>query len=123
MNVLLYLMGGRSNNVEENSEQIFSEVQTDFVKALMVNPDLLKDEYVKSQILKTLKRKIKDAKIGRLWVRGIILYLDDVSYKIKSEFYKVNQCSKTLLYQHFYILIFLIFLIFPIIITFFKNEG
>lgn len=70
MNVLLYLMGGRSDNDEEDAEQIFSEVQMDFVKALMLNPDLLKDEYVKSQILKTLKRKIKDAKIGRLWVRG-----------------------------------------------------
>lgn len=70
MNVLLYLMGGRSDNDEEDAEQIFNEVQMDFVKALMLNPDLLKDDYVKSQILKTLKRKIKDAKIGRLWVRG-----------------------------------------------------
>ena len=70
MNVLLYLMGGRSDNGEDEAEQIFSEVQMDFVKALTLNPELLKDEYVKSQILKTLKRKIKDAKIGRIWVRG-----------------------------------------------------
>ena len=63
-------MGGRSDNDEEDAEQIFSEVQMDFVKALTLNPNLLKDNYVKSQILKTLKRKIKDAKIGRLWVRG-----------------------------------------------------
>lgn len=70
MNVLLYLMGGRADNEEDEAEQIFSEVQMDFVKAIMLNPDLVKDDYVKSQILKTLKRKIKDAKIGRLWVRG-----------------------------------------------------
>lgn len=69
MNVLLYLMGGRSDEIED-AEEVFNEVQMDFVKALMLNPELLKDEYVKSQILKTLKRKIKDAKIGRLWVRG-----------------------------------------------------
>ena len=69
MNVLLYLLGSR-NDEDEEAEDIFKEVQMDFVKGIMVNPDLLKDEYVKSQILKTLKRKIKDAKIGRLWVRG-----------------------------------------------------
>lgn len=70
MNVLLYLMGGRNDNEEDEAEQIFNEVQMDFVKALTLNPQLLKDDYIKSQILKTLKRKIKDAKIGRLWVRG-----------------------------------------------------
>lgn len=62
MNVLLYLMGSRNDEVEE-AEDIFKEVQMDFVKGIMINPDLLKDEYVKSQILKTLKRKIRDAKI------------------------------------------------------------
>ena len=69
MNVLLYLMGSRNDELED-AEDIFNEVQMDFVKGIMVNPELLKDEYVKSQILKTLKRKIKDAKIGRLWIRG-----------------------------------------------------
>lgn len=69
MNVLLYLMGSRNDDLED-AEEIFNDVQMDFVKGIMLNPDLLKDEYVKSQILKTLKRKIKDAKIGRLWVRG-----------------------------------------------------
>lgn len=69
MSVLLYLLGSRNDDSEE-PEDIFKEVQMDFVKGIMVNPDLLKDEYVKSQILKTLKRKIKDAKIGRLWIRG-----------------------------------------------------
>lgn len=69
MNVLLYLMGGRSDDIDD-VESIFNEVQMDFVKGIMLHPDLLKDDYVKSQILKTLKRKIKDAKIGRLWVRG-----------------------------------------------------
>lgn len=62
MNVLLYLLGSRNDDLEE-AEKIFNEVQMDFVKAIMLNPDILKDEYVKSQILKTLKRKIKDAKI------------------------------------------------------------
>ena len=69
MNVLLYLMGSRNDELED-AEDIFNEVQMDFVKGIMVNPELLKDEYVKSQILKTLKRKIRDAKIGRLFVRG-----------------------------------------------------
>ena len=62
MSVLLYLMGSRNDELEE-AEDIFKEVQMDFVKGIMLNPDLLKDEYVKSQILKTLKRKIRDAKI------------------------------------------------------------
>lgn len=69
MNVLLYLMGSRNDELDD-AEEIFNDIQMDFVKGIMLNPDLLKDEYVKSQILKTLKRKIKDAKIGRLWVRG-----------------------------------------------------
>lgn len=72
--VLLYLLGCQNGDIEDidsiDSEDILNGVEMDFVKGIMLEPELLKDDYVRSQILKTLKRKIKDAKIGRLWVRG-----------------------------------------------------
>lgn len=71
--VLLYLLGAQNSDFieeTENNEEILNEVEMNFVKGIMLNPDLLNDDYIKSQIYKTLKRKIRDAKIGRLWVRG-----------------------------------------------------
>ena len=70
--VLLYLLGAQNSDFVEDydCEEILNEVEMNFVKGVMLDPTLLKDDYVKTQIYKTLKRKIKDAKIGRLWVRG-----------------------------------------------------
>lgn len=67
--VLLYLLGGQNPDYIDD-EDVLNEVEMNFVKGIMLDPELLKDEYVKTQIYKTLKRKIKDAKIGRLWVKG-----------------------------------------------------
>lgn len=69
--VLLYLLGCQNGDVDDfEAEDILNDVEMNFVKGIMLDPDLLKDDYVRAQIYKTLKRKIKDAKIGRLWVRG-----------------------------------------------------
>ena len=69
--VLLYLLGCQNGDVDDfEAEDILSDVEMNFVKGIMLDSDLLKDDYVRAQIYKTLKRKIKDAKIGRLWVRG-----------------------------------------------------
>lgn len=70
--VLLYLLGAQNGDfTDENEyEDMLNEVEMNFVKGIMLEPELLKDDYIKTQIYKTLKRKIKDAKIGRLWVKG-----------------------------------------------------
>ncbi len=70
--VLLYLLGAQNGDIGEeyDGEEILNEVEMNFVKGIMLDPSLLNDSYVKTQIYKTLKRKIKDAKIGRLWVKG-----------------------------------------------------
>lgn len=69
--VLLYLLGCQNGDIEDiDTDDVLNGVEMNFVKGIMLDPELLKDDYVKSQIYKTLKRKIKDAKIGRLWVRG-----------------------------------------------------
>ncbi len=70
--VLLYLLGAQNGDISEelDGEEILNEVEMNFVKGITLNPELLNDRYVRTQIYKTLKRKIKDAKIGRLWVKG-----------------------------------------------------
>lgn len=68
--VLLYLLGAQPIENYNHFSEVLNDVEMSFVKGIMLEPELLKDRYVKSQIYKTLKRKIRDAKIGRLWVRG-----------------------------------------------------
>lgn len=69
--VLLYLLGCQGEEIDDfSAEDILDKAEMNFVKGIMLDPELLKDNYVRTQICKTLKRKIKDAKIGRLWVRG-----------------------------------------------------
>ncbi len=41
-----------------------------FTKAIMKNPDMLKDGYVQKKIYNSIKESIKQAKLGRIWVKG-----------------------------------------------------
>ena len=44
--------------------------ENSFVKAVLYNPTLLNDSYIQSKIYKLIQKKVDEAKIGRLWVRG-----------------------------------------------------
>ena len=52
------------------NEQNVNYVDADFVKALMIEPELLKDKFVYTKIYNMLKKKINQAKIGHLEVDG-----------------------------------------------------
>lgn len=51
-------------------ESNFSNGTSDFTKALMVEPDMINDPFVKSKVHNMIKKKINDAKIGVLQVDG-----------------------------------------------------
>ena len=69
---LLYLLGNLSNITEEeaNNMDLFNSIDDYMVKALILNPDILRDPYIKSKISRSLNRKINDAYIGKLLVDG-----------------------------------------------------
>jgi len=52
------------------NEQNINYVDADFAKALMIEPELLKDKFVYTKIFNMLKKKINQAKIGHLEVNG-----------------------------------------------------
>lgn len=61
---ILYLkgMGVNGDNVES--------FQNDFAKALMIEPELLNDQYVQGRIWQMIKNRINEAKVGVLNVHG-----------------------------------------------------
>ena len=61
----LLFLGGIGMN-----ERSVMERENDFVKALMIDPDVINDPYVQSRIYNTIKNKIDEAKIGKLKVHG-----------------------------------------------------
>lgn len=65
---LLFLLG--SCDVDDNVENILDRVGNDYVKALIYNDELYNDPYIRKKIYNSIERRIKDAKLGRLWVEG-----------------------------------------------------
>lgn len=65
---LLYLLGKSAN--KEYDPEIFDKIQDSVTKALMLNHELINDPYVKSHILHSLNKRIKESYIGNLLVDG-----------------------------------------------------
>ena len=63
---LLFLNGTRM----ENSEEYLNHLPDDWIKALMLQPELFNDSYFQKRIFSLIKMKINDAKIGRIKVKG-----------------------------------------------------
>ena len=55
--------GSKIEDIENNSNSYIS-------KAIMYNEDILNDSYIRKKISKTIEKKIKQAKIGKLYVEG-----------------------------------------------------
>mgnify|MGYP000908870873 FL=1 len=67
---ILYLMGESiRNNLIENNE-IYSQINEDYAKALMIDNKVINDPYIKQKIKKSLNKKIKQSKLGKLLLRG-----------------------------------------------------
>lgn len=61
---LIYLRGLDQN--DHNTEKL----PDDYIKAMSINSDVLNDNYVRSQISKSITKRIDKAKLGRIRVRG-----------------------------------------------------
>lgn len=65
---LLFMLGVSKDS--DSLEKIIGKTDNSFVKAIIYNDDLLEDSFIQRKMYKSLERKIREAKIGRLWTRG-----------------------------------------------------
>jgi len=65
---LLYSFGTKSGDVEYAG--VYSMAQTSAMKALIKDPNFLKDSYIQRKIYKNIAESINHAKIGKIWIRG-----------------------------------------------------
>jgi hypothetical protein len=67
---ILYLMGESIRNELINDKNVYNSINKDYAKALMINNEIINDPYIKQKIKKSLDKKIKEAKLGKLLLRG-----------------------------------------------------
>ena len=65
---LLFILGCKSETATYQS--VYGDAQTNFVKAVIKNVDMLQDGYVRQKIYKSIAESIEKAKIGKIWIRG-----------------------------------------------------
>lgn len=65
---LAYAVG--VSNETDSREGLLGRCNSTFTKAIMKNSKLLEDSYVQRKIYNSIKESIKEAKMGRIWVRG-----------------------------------------------------
>lgn len=65
---LLYNIGVKSANDKLSS--IINSCNSIFTKAIMKNSEMLKDGYIQRKIYNSIKESIRQAKLGRIWVKG-----------------------------------------------------
>jgi len=65
---LLYLLGDIVNR--EFDENIFSKINDNITKALILEPSLISDPYIQKHIQNSIRKKIKDSYIGNILVDG-----------------------------------------------------
>ena len=70
---MIYLLGKLSR--EADAEEVWNKVQDPAIKALMLEPDLLQDSYLSDKIIRSLNKKIRQAYIGKLIVKGKFQFL------------------------------------------------
>lgn len=52
------------------NEDNVDDIENDFAKALMIEPEMINDPYVRSRIYQMIRKRIKDAKVGVIKVEG-----------------------------------------------------
>lgn len=65
---LLYSFGSRDQDTSHSA--ILSSAQTAPMKAIVKNPEFLKDTYIQRKIYKNIAESINHAKIGKIWIHG-----------------------------------------------------
>ena len=65
---LTYNVGVKNPSL--NVDSIINSCGSSFTKAIIKNPDMLQDGFVQRKIYNSIKESIRQAKIGRIWVKG-----------------------------------------------------
>ena len=67
---LLYLLGSMCNKEDISPQDILKLTGDPMVKALIINPEMIKEQYIRQTIIQSINKKIKEAYIGKLVVNG-----------------------------------------------------
>lgn len=65
---MLYNVGVKNEN--DSIESMINSCGSTFTKAIVKNPIMLQDSYIQRKIYNSIKESIRQAKIGRIWVKG-----------------------------------------------------
>lgn len=65
---MLFLMGNLANN--SNPEMAYNSISDNIVKALAINQNMIKDDYIRQKLISAINKKIKESYIGKLLVKG-----------------------------------------------------
>ena len=57
-------------NPEDDLDNIVNSCGSAFTKAIVKNSNMLEDGYVQRKIYNSIKESIRQAKLGRIWVKG-----------------------------------------------------
>lgn len=68
LNTLAYVIGVNDEGIDRN--ELLNKCSSVFTKAIMKNSLFLDDSYVQKKIYNSIKEAIREAKMGRVWVRG-----------------------------------------------------
>lgn len=66
--VKLYLLGKMADY--DNVDEIWNNLQDNFLKGLLINSEIKNDKYIQSKINQSIQKKIKESYIGKLIVDG-----------------------------------------------------
>lgn len=66
----LYLLGKLSNGFYEDGTDVLSKISDPITKALLLDESFIEDQYIKSHIVSSLNKKIKESYIGTLLFDG-----------------------------------------------------
>lgn len=64
----LFMSGGFRN--EETVKDMLGYTENPYTQAILYNPDMIKDKYIRKKIYNNIQNKIKKAMIGKILVRG-----------------------------------------------------
>ncbi len=67
------LFFNRMPNEDSELDKIENKLNSNIAKALLYNFDILNDEYIRNKINQMIEKKIRQMKIGKLFVEGITI--------------------------------------------------
>lgn len=68
--VLCLLLGLMKDSENLDVDDVIASANMAYVKAILYNPEVLKDPYISNRIYSVLEKQIQKAKLGRVYVRG-----------------------------------------------------